>query len=186
MNIVNTATSGLSFLLDATRLFHLVDAPKKRIPQIANGKLLEIPVYSIFRVPPLNCARYTRLAARDIFHLDYPAGAAWEKKYGTITVASGGDLNLNELARSNTIHPGMLVGLFNDDSHYRNSLDSHGQKVDVTHSALYLGMDEGDALLANQFVAKTFVFPFSKMSSNLHARQVLAPLNWETVKNFSI
>jgi len=120
-------------------------------------KTLDVPVFNLKFVEERNCARYTRLAAKYLFGLEYPVHAAWElaDEIGTQKVENNDELI--ELEAAGILSPGRLIGVFIPDS--KSNLDTRA----YTHVALYLGVSadrRGDMLFAEQMIDKTRVQPF--------------------------
>lgn len=115
------------------------------------GRVLEGPVYSEDTVPAGMCSRYVRFAAKDVFNIDYPVANSWQirdsDKIGEINVNSVGDLE--DLARSDALKPGMIVGFFYPKSKYNVPATESG--AGYTHVALYLGNENGRLFFADKF-----------------------------------
>ena len=140
--------------------------PKSYIPveimESNHVKTLRVPVYSLTDVKPLECSRYARLAAEEMFDKKFSATAAWNRRYQDRIAISSDEINndhfLGELVSQGKLKPGMILGVHNPESHYGKELDQTGNRVKYTHNLVYLGVGkEGTPLFANQFVEKTSI-----------------------------
>lgn len=119
-------------------------------------------------VSPPNCARYARFTAEDVFGLKYKYDediksrkrGAWNYRYYNKIVAHSeegfGREELESFIRENKLQPGMLIGIYNPQSNYNQWKDKTGKKVEYTHIAIFLGLDEfGVPIFANQIGRNT-------------------------------
>lgn len=124
-------------------------------------KVLPVPVYSIDEVPPLYCNRYVRLAARDLFGLNYAACSAWDRIYEDRVVAELPEKKfreLRELFSRRIVKPGMVIGMINHLSGPVGRTDEKGREAEFAHNTLFLGANErGDLVFAHQVNYGTFV-----------------------------
>lgn len=136
---------------------------------------LYVPIYQTdgergVPTSPPNCARYSRFASEDIFGLKYNYDedvkpvkrGAWNYRHyneGIVSMEKGFSLDsLEKLVDSRIIQPGMLVGIYNPKSKYRNGKDVKGDKRAYTHIGVFLGEDsEGKMKIAHQWGKKTQV-----------------------------
>lgn len=105
----------------------LPNDPKRigaQIIQLSDFTVATFPLYRYSYVPPLHCARHSRLAANEFFgrHYDKPA-AAWNLKYiyETIPVT-----DLYQQIRSGVLQPGDLIGMYNPESLVKDEADETG------------------------------------------------------------
>ncbi|MEK6847330.1 MAG: hypothetical protein AABY16_04130 [Nanoarchaeota archaeon] len=113
------------------------------------------PVYTAAEVPPTYCARYVRLAARDLFGLNYPTSDAWRIRdapnVDEIRLDDG--IRLDNLVSEGKLKRGMIVGAYNPTSKYNGREDV--KKAGYTHNLLYLGKSEDGKLYFADHFGKT-------------------------------
>jgi len=115
----------------------------------------EGPVYSDEQVPANICSRYVRLAAKDLFGIEYPSADAWDIRDDSRVkeIRLDGTNSLEWLIDSGNLKPGMLVGVYNPTSRYNQRASQDG--AGYTHVMLYLGNDGGEPFFADKFGKKT-------------------------------
>ncbi|MFH1365240.1 MAG: hypothetical protein ABIH28_01500 [archaeon] len=111
-----------------------------------NGLKVDVPRYSIEQLPPYNCARYARLSSHFIFGKEFPVAHAWQMREKTIVVSRlNENSQMTRLIEKKIISPGMLLGVFCEDSMYLNERRSY------THLGLYIGQQSKNPLILEQF-----------------------------------
>jgi hypothetical protein len=109
-------------------------------------------------LPSNYCSAYATSNAKELFSIDYPRGDAWNMRYSNSIVArSETGFTNNELKRlenAGRLKPGMLLGIENPTSRYRNHKDKTGNTVEYTHIALYLGEKDGAYYVTHQLGSK--------------------------------
>ncbi|MBM3232471.1 hypothetical protein FJZ21_03805 [Candidatus Pacearchaeota archaeon] len=116
------------------------------------------PVYSEGQVPTSYCARYARMAAKDLFDLEYPVGHAWKMRSfpGIETIPIHSTQELADFANMGMLKPGMLVGFRYFFTHPDNLNAARKEGVDYTHMALLIDTDsEGGPFFADKFKSDT-------------------------------
>ena len=114
------------------------------------------PVYSTNSVPANMCSRYVRVAAKDLFGIQYPHANAWDiRDHATVSeIPIKSKEELIKLAKEGFMKRGMALGLYNPKSKYNDVARDDG--AGYTHVALYLGMDkEGKMYFADKFGKET-------------------------------
>ncbi|MEK6916075.1 MAG: hypothetical protein AABW89_06050 [Nanoarchaeota archaeon] len=153
------------------------DVVKSKKPSVrsVSGLLPVGIVYPTDIVPANMCSRYARLAAEDIFGIQYPRADAWDirndLRIEEISVKN--KLDLERLENEGRLRPGMLVGFFNPNSKYNGQARDAG--AGYTHVALYLGED-GDLIFADKFGKNTrqrITIDEILSNGNLEPREVL-------------
>ncbi len=129
------------------------------------------PIYDSNILPSSLCSRYVRLAANELFDIDYPAGDAWElrdlENVDELKVKSYDDLKI--LSKNGTLRPGMLVGFYNPKSNYNSHPEA--KKSGYTHVGLFLGEEKDSLYFAHQFGKETRI----KESDSSFERAGLVP-----------
>ncbi len=141
-------------------------------------KKLQVPRYGVLRVPEGYCARYARMAAFDLFGLNYTPGHAWDLAHVNYSVKHLHRDRLEDLARRNVLQQGMIIGMHNSESDYAEGLDCLGNKRKYTPIALYLGTEPETqrTLFADQFEENIEVYNSFKMyEDGLEPREIIAP-----------
>ena len=107
----------------------------------------EVPLYSTMDVPDLYCARYARLAARQIFGKHFPVAPAWGmKRNSSASVQVENNAELCDLLESGKIAKGgLLVGVHFEGSDYNQP----GRLY--THMSLLLAVRNGKPIFLEQF-----------------------------------
>jgi len=130
----------------------------------------------IFKVPylkdlePNMCVRYARIVAKKLTGAEYNPADAWEfSKRNKIVAELNG--NLEDFVEKMTAKK-TIVTFYDPKSEYNKK----GRKV--THSALFLGCENGKIIFAEQTRAIQQITTYSKMQKRgLIAKQILAPKN---------
>lgn len=125
---------------------------------IPSNKVIRGPIYSSGQVPTSYCARYVRLAAKDLFDLDYPRDNAWKIRSheGIETIPISSSEELEEMAREGLALPGMLVGFNYAFTSPKNRDAALKEGVDYTHMGLLIDTQSpGGPFLADKFKSKT-------------------------------
>jgi len=143
-----------------------------------------IPSLAKFKLRSLNCSRYVNMAAQKHYgEVDsFPQRDAWNMRYASKIVAKLKTKNkydeMEGLREEGILRPGMVLGVYNPFSIYRNTLDETGHKAKYTHVLLYVGKDkEGKLLFDHQWNNKTMRVDFDWMKENyLNPVEVLDPL----------
>ena len=108
------------------------------------------------------CSGYLRNSAYKLFEKNYSWGHSWNMKYHNKIVSSANDSSdIYNLIIKEIMKPGMAIGFYNPKSRYKNKKDERGKKVQYTHIALYVGVNEK---LEPEFV---HLEGFNRMKSNL-------------------
>ena len=132
-----------------------------------NGKdkELEIPDYNLIKVRPANCSKYARMCAEDVFGKHYSFANAWDRRYEDKLVCKAD--NLENLAASETLQPGMLVTWRNSGSRYIQGTDESGADRNCSHVAVYVGIDSktNELLFAEQRGTKKQVVGYKQMKN---------------------
>ncbi|MDP3882119.1 MAG: hypothetical protein Q8Q31_04565 [Nanoarchaeota archaeon] len=149
----------------------------KALDNTGNELVYNVPTYNSFKIPPYNCSRYARMAAQDVFGVNYSPGNAWDLKYENDVISEVEGGNLEKFAETRVLEPGMIVGIFNPQSKYLQEPDKNGNPRKYTHIALYLGQDpEGKPLLVHQYGSNIRVETYDSLrKKGLEAREILAP-----------
>lgn len=126
--------------------------------RLAVREAIRGPIYSEGQVPTSYCARYARMAAKDLFGLDYPVAHAWKirsfPEIEAIPFKTKGEFE--DFARAGLLRPGMLVGFYFPWTFPENRANALKEGVDYTHMALLTDTDsEGGPFFADKFKAKT-------------------------------
>lgn len=144
---------------------------------------VKIPIY--IHIPRSNCARVARTIAMEVFGKDYSTRVnygtgqrypnAWDYRYAYKTK---GLLNssireleedINRLQINESLSPGILFGISNPDSPYKNERDIVGRRVSYTHLAVFLGKDEADrSFFAEQLDDKIQIVSAREVSKRGH------------------
>lgn len=146
-------------------------------------KHLKVPVYSNDKVPQNNCARYVRYSADNLFNETLPQRDSWDMRYFMRNVAEieekNWDESLTELAKNETLKPGMVAGIYNPNSHFKDRKDIKGKQAKYTHVALYIGKNkDGEPLFAEKFVDETRIMSASDyQQAELRVVEILAQKN---------
>lgn len=143
-----------------------------------------IPALAKFKLESLNCSKYVQLAAQEHYgEVDsFPQRDAWNMRYASKIVAKLKTKNkydeMEVLREEGVLKPGMVLGVYNPFSIYRNTLDESGHKAKYTHVMLYVGKDEeGNLLFDHQWNKKTMRVGFDWMKENyLNPIEILDPL----------
>lgn len=121
-----------------------------------------IPALAKFKLNSLNCARYVQKAAQKYYgEIDsFPQRDAWNMRYASEIVVQLTSKDkyreIKDLREEGILRPGMILGLYNPKSKYRNTLDESGKKAKYTHVVLYVGKDKnGNLLFDHQWNKKT-------------------------------
>ena len=125
---------------------------------ISNGKInqIEVPYYPLTLVGLFECAKYVRLAAKQIFGKHFARCNAWDRRYEDAVVAEINGTALGDLQRQRILQQGMVVGFYNPESHYKNHRDIKGKPIRYSHNALFVGLSSrGRLLFAHQYGAET-------------------------------
>lgn len=134
----------------------------------ANGeeKELEIPSYNLIKVPPARCSQYARMCAEKVFGKHYSFANAWDRRYDDKLVCRAD--NLENLAESGALQPGMLVTWRNSASSYANGRDKSGVERNCSHVAVYIGIDaeNKEPLFAEQRGTKKQVVSYSRFKND--------------------
>lgn len=111
--------------------------------------LLEGPIYSGLRSG--ECAKYTRLAAEDLFRIKYPRANAWNiRKHPQIDeIRVTSKIELENLANDGRLRSGDRVAFFYPKSGYNDEAAKAG--AGYTHVALVLEVKDGKIYFADQF-----------------------------------
>lgn len=99
---------------------------------------IRIPAAPIFSLQPSMCAQYARLAAQELFGLEYSKSNAWDRIYEDELITEVEGPLVNYIERQFLV-PGNIVGVFNPRSVHNFRKDRKGRPVRYTHNALYLG-----------------------------------------------
>jgi hypothetical protein len=113
-----------------------------KISVSADGRDLEVPVYSLRRVGPGRCSAYVRMAAEELFGIEYSYSDGWDRKYKDSVVTSVANVKnpnqkLEELERTGVLRPGMLVGAFYPGSPHLEKIDSEGNYTRYSYPTLF-------------------------------------------------
>jgi hypothetical protein len=143
-----------------------------------------IPALSKFKLESLNCSKYVQLAAQEHYGSvdSFPQRDAWNMRYASKIVAKLKTKNkyneMEVLREEGILKPGMVLGVYNPFSIYRNTLDESGHKAKYTHVMLYVGKDkDGNLLFDHQWNKKTMRVSFDWMKENyLNPIEILDPL----------
>ncbi len=125
---------------------------------VPSREVIRGPVYSDEQVPTSYCARYVRLAAKDLFGLDYPRDNAWKIRshQGIETIPISSSQELEEMVRQGIALPGMLVGFNYAFTSASNRNAALKEEVDYTHMAILIDTQSpGGPFLADKFKSKT-------------------------------
>lgn len=118
---------------------------------------LKGPVYSENKekgVPANYCARYVRVAAKELFNRDYPYGDAWDfREKPSVKTIPIKNKTLEQLANEGSLVPGDAVGMYYPRSEHND--DKGAKKAGYTHMALYLGKEGNILFFADKFGSKT-------------------------------
>ena len=108
---------------------------------------VDVPFFGADHLPEDYCARFARLCSHLIFGKDFPVAHAWQMREKTRAVATlTENSQLVQLVRIKTVIPGMLLGVYSEDSLYNpDGLRSY------THIGVYLGQQSGKPLILEQF-----------------------------------
>lgn len=107
-----------------------------------SGNKIAIPVYSKTELPECSCSAFVRMAAKDVFGIDYLRANAWDRIYSDRIIAGVDSFDeLSELADSDVLRAGMIIGVKNPLSRYSFQMDKLGKPREYTHVSLYLGRD---------------------------------------------
>lgn len=127
-----------------------------------------------FRLPILNglednmCAKYARLSAEQLSNVHYVPGHSWKIGENNHIITK---VNEDLRAYINLMTPNKTIIVFHDPSSIFNENDRIG-----THSALFIGHQDGDLKFTEQNVDKQVISRYSVMQRRgLDARQILAP-----------
>jgi cell wall-associated NlpC family hydrolase len=113
----------------------------------------EGPIYSETVVPPMMCSRYVRLAAHDLFGINYPQADAWNLRSKNDIEEIPINNNLEELVKAGKVKPGMIIGTYNPTSKYNDVAKKAG--AGYTHVLIYIGNEDGKLIFADKFGKKT-------------------------------
>ncbi len=118
-----------------------------------SGNQISIPVYSKTELPRDYCSAFTRMAAKDIFAMDYVRANAWDRIYSDKIIGKINSFKeLKEFSDSDVLKPGMIVGVKNFLSKYAFQPDKLGNPRQYTHVMLSLGKDQyGHATFCEQW-----------------------------------
>ena len=127
-----------------------------------DGKIhtLQVPHYGPTKINPLECSVYVRMAAKELFDLDYSFADAWERTYkDRVKLWIPHSSTLKDCFEAGALNQGDIVGYFNPESRYNDTLDSRGELVQFTHVALFLGREPHslEPLTAEQFIAQKLI-----------------------------
>ena len=152
----------------AVTAYEIIKTIPAKIISGSSTKILNVPVYSLESVPEYYCARYVRLAAKELFDKKYPEADAWKMRNKSTIVAN---INSNEdlvsLVNKNILKPGMIIGLLNPDTKHKMP------KRPYTHMAIYLGKN-GVLQFAEQVETITRISDIDDFESYyFQAREVL-------------
>ena len=143
---------------------------------VRNNSFREGLVYSDSEVPVNMCSRYARLAARDMFGINYPSADAWDirddSKVSKIPL-NNSQKEIISLVVRDILKPGMLIGVYNPKSAYNARAKEDG--AGYTHVMLYIGQGNGEFYFADKFGKKTRtkVSLTDVVESGLEPREVL-------------
>jgi len=143
--------------------------------EVVQTKSTGVPnIHFIESLPKNNCASYVRIMAKDKFGKNFTNSNAWDRRYNDVSVASvDGTEGLITKIEQSLLDPGMVIGIYYDNSNYLNHLDQTGKKVRYTHNVLYLGwndsdgngrVDENEVHFAHQFGRKQETFTLNEMA----------------------
>ena len=117
---------------------------------------LYLPCYNSETLPKGFCARFVRLAAKDLFGLDYPVVNAWDLQHDAVLIANlNGNRNLHEMSTFDLLEKGIVVGAYYPQSKANGRSDKQNIKVSYTHVLLFVGNDSlGNPVFIEQFKEK--------------------------------
>lgn len=136
-----------------------------------------LPFYSSFELKNLMCAKYARLAAKEIFNLDYIRDHAWNfNKNNKVTHSIDNFTSLENLIDSAGVSPGDIIGTYNPHSSYNDKLDDQGKKIEYTHLLLYFGNMNQEPLFAHFYGSETLLETIPQLKKRgLSPREVIVP-----------
>ncbi len=133
-------------------------------PTMKEHGSVKAPVYSSRAVPANMCSRYVRLAAKDLFGIEYPSADAWDIRDDPFVKEI--DLenfdSLRKLVDEDKITPGTVIGFYNPSSKYNSRAQEDG--AGYTHVMLYVGKDGKEPVLADKFGRETRVLSLEELS----------------------
>ncbi len=141
--IIKTIKYGLASLVLAGSIY--AQNPRE-------NKIPEAPIYTVSEVPSNYCSRYAKLAAKELYGIDYPSADAWKLRdaENIDEIKLNDKINLETLVKDGKLKPGMLVGMYYPKSKY-NERDEV-KKAGYTHVLVYIGKDkEGKLWFADKF-----------------------------------
>ena len=95
------------------------------------------------------CSRYCRLQLASLFGLSINQGDAWDLPY----------LNNSKNYVRRSLCPGDIVLCRNLKSSYRGELGGFNQKIDLTHTILYVGVNSlDDNVFIHQYEGRQWLF----------------------------
>lgn len=142
----------------------LLATQRDNSPTMKEHGSIKAPVYSSSTVPTNMCSRYVRLAAKDLFGIEYPSADAWDIRDDQhVKEIVLGDFNsLRRLVDEDKITPGMIIGFYNPSSKYNSRAQEDG--AGYTHVMLYVGKDGSEPVLADKFGKETRVLSLEELS----------------------
>lgn len=122
------------------------EKPSWNLDEIRNSK---IPALNKkIKVPSQNCAKYARLVGKKEYNKTYAPTHSWNRIYHdtVISMINGQNSqdywkNLDTLAMTGELEPGMIVGFYYKNSKEANKKDEKGKKRIATHNAIYRGTE---------------------------------------------
>lgn len=122
---------------------------KRFIPIELGSTTLYVPVFPLSEDMSGMCAKYARLASKELFGRHFSISPAWNRRYFDRRVSSEVGASLVPWVSNGTLQPGMILGVFNPRSNFLRTPDACGREAPYTHNALFLGMtDTNEPLLA--------------------------------------
>jgi hypothetical protein len=142
--------------------------------KLKNGNFF---IKRIFNIKQSHCARYTRLQAKNLFNLEFPANNAWDLIYFTEIVEN---LNsLEDLKNSKKLKPGNVILCYNPLSNFNGKKDIKGNEIKFTHTLLYLGEDfNEEKIFIHQYINEQVIINLEEISGyKLIPKYILKPKN---------
>ncbi len=143
-----------------TRSLEPVDTPLNSFnyeTPLPSNLPLKGPIYSENKdrgVPSNYCARYVRVAAKDLFGIDYPYANVWDiREKSSVKTIPLNNKTLEQLVDEGKLVPGDAVGMYYPRSEHND--DKGAKKAGYTHMALYLGKEGHTLFFADKFGSKT-------------------------------
>jgi len=139
-----------------------------------------------YRLKSNRCSQYALLSARKLFEKEYNWEDAWNLRYSNKVIHKfQKEDSMKDLIIDGKLDQGMLIGIDQPKSVYKNHKDKKGQTVKYTHAILYLGLrDDGRPEFVNQLgrrIERITDKDFAK--KEFTPKEIIAPKNYYVLNN---